>query len=96
MICPPIYNDAVNVMKGVNGSTVNLTVAAHDVVDGEISPFCLTLYTLETVSQEYIFPVGETVVLCVATDRSNNTAYCFFLVYVMGMYNVLNHTAKKL
>ena len=94
MNCPPIYNDAVNVMKGVNGSTVNLIVTAHDVVDGQISPFCLTLDTLETVSQEYIFPVGETVVVCVATDRSNNTAWCFFYVYVLGMsvYSIIRLT----
>ena len=52
---------------GPNGSTVNFTSNATDLVDGPLVAAC-------TPASGTIFPVGTTTVSCVATDTSGNSS----------------------
>ena len=62
-------------------------VTALDVVDGQISPTCwaLGIFGTDRVTPEYVFPVGDTIVQCNATDTSGNTATCSFNVNVSDL-----------
>ena len=62
------------------GAKVQWTVSATDNVDTEVEVIC-------DPSSGKIFPIGETDVLCVATDKAGNSSYGSFLVTVLPQTN---------
>ena len=62
------------------GAKVQWTVSATDNVDTEVEVIC-------DPSSGKIFPIGETDVLCVATDKAGNSSYGSFTVTVLSQTN---------
>ena len=62
------------------GAKVQWTVSATDNVDSVVEVIC-------DPSSGKIFPIGETDVLCVATDKAGNSSYGSFLVTVLPQTN---------
>jgi hypothetical protein len=59
---------------GPSGTAVPFTVSALDVVDGPVTPSCTLVgaSTQTPVASGAMFPVGQDLVTCVATDRAGN------------------------
>lgn len=60
-----------------SGATVTFAPEATDLVDGAVTPVC-------TPASGSVFPVGDTVVTCTATDAAGNTATEGFTVSVVA------------
>ncbi|MDP8242953.1 MAG: HYR domain-containing protein [Candidatus Hinthialibacter antarcticus] len=73
ILCPSdIYVEAT----GYEGSVVEFVVLASDTVDQEVDVSCNS----QTGS---VFPLGETVVQCIATDDYGNNSTCSFVITVI-------------
>ncbi len=74
----PVLNVPANITLSStdpNGAPVSFAATASDAVDGAISPVC-------TPANGAAFPVGNTTVICTATDRAGNAASGTFVVTV--------------
>ncbi|XP_071950744.1 uncharacterized protein [Antedon mediterranea] len=71
--CPS--SDTVTTDDGLPGAEYNYTVLVEDNSNEVIPPVCSLL-------SGSLFPIGEILVMCNATDSSNNTAYCNFTITV--------------
>lgn len=69
--------DITQEATGPDGAAVTYTATANDTVDGPVTPSC-------SPSSGSIFPIGETMVSCSATDQAGNTAGGSFKVIVKG------------
>jgi hypothetical protein len=77
-VTPPTIQCPTNVVVGAcdtNGTTVNYSVTATDNCSGPVTVVC-------NPPSGSIFPVGVTLVTCVATDECGNTNQCTFTVNV--------------
>ena len=62
------------------GTRVSFQVLATDNIDTTVEVFC-------DPPAGKVFPVGDTDVVCVATDSSDNSSYGSFVVTVLGQKN---------
>jgi uncharacterized delta-60 repeat protein len=60
-----------------SGAVASYTASATDTVDGSVRPICLP-------ASGSVFAIGDTQVVCTATDAHQNTASSTFVVHVRG------------
>jgi hypothetical protein len=79
-VMPPVLTlppEVVADATGPTGATVEFVASATDDVDGEVPVTC-------TPPSGSTFPIGTTVVSCIASDAAGNTASGEFAVHVKG------------